>query len=140
MDEKTILVIEDNEMNMKLMKAVFQIGKYRMLEALDAETGIRLAREHTPDLILMDIHLPGMDGLSATRVLKSDPLLQAIPVVAVTGLAMPGDEEKAMGSGFAGYITKPFGVKSLLEQIARFFAQEAAPQGPRGGGGTGTAE
>jgi two-component system, cell cycle response regulator DivK len=139
MGEKTILVIEDNEMNMKLMKAVFQIGKYRMLEAFDAETGIRLAREHSPDLILMDIHLPGMDGLSATRVLKADPALRAIPVVAVTGLAMPGDEEKAMDSGFAGYITKPFGVKSLLEQIAQFFEQEAARRDMRDRGGAGQA-
>ena len=73
MADKTILVVEDNEMNMKLMRAVLKTGNYRMLEAMDAETGLRLVREHRPDLILMDIQLPGMDGLTATKIIKADP-------------------------------------------------------------------
>jgi two-component system, cell cycle response regulator DivK len=116
----TILVVEDNEMNMSLMRAILQLGKYRMLEAMDAETGIRLAREHHPDLILMDIQLPGMDGLAATRILKADPDLEKIPVLAMSGLAMQSDIDKAMELGFADYIVKPSGVKELLRTIAKF--------------------
>ena len=78
MANETILVIEDNEMNMKLVRSLLQIGKYRVLEAIDAETGIQLAREHHPDLILMDIQLPGMDGLIATREIKNDPAVKDI--------------------------------------------------------------
>ena len=119
METKTILVIEDNEMNMKLMRTVLQLGKYRILEAGDAETGLALIRRERPDLILMDIQLPGMDGLSATKIIKSDQKLKDIPIFAVTGMGMDGDEEKAMGAGLAGYIVKPFHVKELLAMIAR---------------------
>ena len=117
MEDKTILVIEDNEMNMKLLRAILEVGKYRMLEATDAETGLRLVREHHPDLILMDIQLPGMDGLSATKIIKDDPDLKGIPIFALTGFAMESDKEKAADVGFTGYIVKPFSVKVLLETI-----------------------
>jgi CheY-like chemotaxis protein len=122
MKEKTVLVVEDNEMNMKLMRAVLSVGRYRMLEAPDAETGIRMAVENRPDLILMDIQLPGMDGLSATRVIKSDPDLKGIPVFALTGFAMEEDRRKAMDIGFAGYIVKPFRVRDLLATIEQTFS------------------
>lgn len=82
-------------MNMKLMRAVLKTGNYRMLEAIDAETELRLVREHRPDLILMDIQLPGMDGLSATKIIKTDPDLNYIPIFALTGFAMENDKEKA---------------------------------------------
>ncbi|MFA5181734.1 MAG: response regulator [Syntrophales bacterium] len=118
MATKTILVIEDNEMNMKLMRAVLQLGPYRMVEAVDAEAGLALARKDPPDLILMDIQLPGMDGLSATRILKADQELKRIPVIAITGFAMEADKENAMNVGFETYIVKPFNVKMLLETIA----------------------
>jgi len=121
MDEKTILVIEDNEMNMKLMRAVLRVGHYRMIEAMDAETGLRLVREKRPDLILMDIQLPGMDGLSATQIIKADTELKEIPIFALTGFAMESDKEKAMDIGFAGYIVKPLNVKDFLETIANCF-------------------
>ena len=124
MSEKTILVIEDNEMNMKLMRAVLKAGKYRMLEATDAETGLRLVREHHPDLILMDIQLPGMDGLSAAQIIKADPDIKGIPIFALTGFAMQSDREKAMGIGLDGYIVKPFSVKTLLETFEHFFEQQ----------------
>jgi two-component system, cell cycle response regulator DivK len=120
MEDKTILVIEDNVMNMKLMRAVLKAGKYRMLEAADAETGLRLVRENRPDLILMDIQLPGMDGLTATRIIKNDPDLKEIPIFALTGFAMKSEKEKAADAGFAGYIVKPFSVKVLLETIGNY--------------------
>jgi CheY-like chemotaxis protein len=118
MTDKTILVIEDNEMNMKLMRAVLKAGNYRMPEAMDAETGLRLVREHRPDLILMDIQLPGMDGLSATKIIKADPDLKDIPIFALSGFAMESDKEKAADLGLAGYIVKPISVKGLLETLA----------------------
>ncbi|MCX5821255.1 MAG: response regulator [Deltaproteobacteria bacterium] len=121
MKEKTILVIEDNAMNMKLMRAVLKLGHYRVIEAPDAETGIRLAGENRPDLVLMDIQLPGMDGLSATRIIKADPDLKDIPIFAMTGFAMEDDKKKALDIGFAGYIVKPFHVNELLETIAHVF-------------------
>jgi two-component system cell cycle response regulator DivK len=121
MEEKTILVIEDNEMNMKLMRAVLRVGNYRMLEASDAETGLRLVQEHHPDLILMDIQLPAMDGLSAAKIIKEDPSLRDIPIFALTGFAMESDREKAVDIGLAGYIVKPFSVKVLLETLANHF-------------------
>lgn len=121
MADKTILVIEDNEINIKLMRAVLKVGNYRMLEARDAETGLRFAREHHPDLILMDIQLPGMDGLSATKIIKTDPDLKDIPIFALTGFAMESDKEKAADIGLAGYIVKPFSVKELLETLTNCF-------------------
>lgn len=127
MDQKTILVIEDNEMNMKLMKAVLQMGNYRMLEAGDAETGLRLMKEDRPDLVFMDIQLPSMDGLTATRIIKADPGLRDIPVYAISGFAMESDKAKAKDIGFAGYIVKPVSVKALLDMLAGYFGQ-ASPK------------
>ena len=105
-------------MNMKLMRAVLKLGHYRVIEAPDAKTGIRLAGENRPDLVLMDIQLPDMDGLSATRIIKTDPVLKDISIFAMTGFSMEDDKKKAMDIGFAGYIVKPFQVKELLETIA----------------------
>lgn len=93
-----------------------------MLEAPDAETGLRLVRENHPDLVLMDIQLPGMDGLTAAQIIKSDPDLQKIPIFALTGFAMQSDRDKAVGIGLDGYIVKPFSVKALLETLAQLFA------------------
>jgi CheY-like chemotaxis protein len=121
MANRNILVIEDNKLNMKLMRGIFQLGEYQIIEALDAETGIRLAREHHPFLILMDIQLPGMDGLAATQIIKSNPELKDIPVLALTGFAMQGDEEKALASGCDGYITKPIDVRHVLKTIDEFY-------------------
>ncbi len=117
----TILVIEDDDVNMELFRDILlRVGKYRMLEAVDAETGIRLAREHHPDLILMDIMLPGMDGLSASRVIKKDGELADIPIVALTSYAMSGDEEKARAAGCSGYLTKPIDIRSFLKEIDQY--------------------
>jgi len=113
--------VEDNELNMKLAKSLLQLGKCHVLGANDAETGIETSREHQPDLILMDIQLPGMDGLSATRIIKEDPVLKNIPVVALTSYAMQGDDEKAIDAGFDGYITKPIDTRGFLKTISEFF-------------------
>jgi CheY-like chemotaxis protein len=122
MEEKRILVIEDNELNMKLVRSLLQIGKYQVVEAPDAETGIRLAQEHHPALILMDIQLPGMDGLSATRLIKEDGGLKEIPVVALTSYAMQGDDEKALEAGCNGYIAKPINTRTFLETLEKYMA------------------
>ena len=120
MPNKTILVVEDNELNMKLVRGLLSMGDYNVHEAVDAESGIELARQHSPDLILMDIQLPGMDGLAATRLMREDTDLVDIPVVALTSYAMEGDEEKAMESGCSGYISKPIDTRSFLESINRY--------------------
>lgn len=118
MESKSILVIEDNELNMKLVRSLLQIGKYNVLEAVNAEIGIQMARDNFPDLVLMDIQLPGMDGLTATRIIKDDPDLQDIPVVALTSYAMQGDDEKAKLAGCCGYIAKPIDTRSFLDTVA----------------------
>jgi two-component system, cell cycle response regulator len=122
--ERTVLVIEDDHMNMKLMRSLMGLGGYRMLEATDAETGLRLAAEHRPDLILMDVQLPGLDGLSATRRLKETPELTSIPVIALTGLAMEGDREKALAAGCQDYISKPINTRSFLDSIGALLVPE----------------
>ena len=119
---KTILVVEDNELNMKLVRGLIKIGKYRMLEALDAESGIQLIREQRPDLVLMDIQLPGMDGLSATKSIKEDPSLKDIPIVALTSYAMQGDKEKALEAGCTGYIAKPIDTRNFLKTISLYLS------------------
>jgi CheY-like chemotaxis protein len=119
MDEKMVLVIEDDELNRKLVKEILRMGNYRAIESMDAETGIQLARQHKPDLILMDIHLPKMNGLSATRIIKGDKDLKQIPIVAVTALAMPEDLDKVLEAGCDDYVTKPFRFQNLLTTIAQ---------------------
>jgi CheY-like chemotaxis protein len=120
MQDKKILVIEDNELNMKLVVALLKIANYEILQAADAETGIRLAHAHHPGLILMDLQLPGMDGLTATRLIKTDEELKGTAVVALTSYAMQGDEEKAVSAGCDGYIPKPIDTRKFLGIIEKF--------------------
>jgi CheY-like chemotaxis protein len=127
---KTILVIEDNKLNMKLVNGLIKIGKYRMLEAIDAESGIQLIREQRPDLVLMDIQLPGMDGLSATKIIREDPDLKDIPIVALTSFAMQGDEEKALAAGCTGYITKPIDTRNFLETVSQYLKDDNLEENP----------
>ncbi len=126
MESKTVLVIEDNELNMKLTRTILMIGNYHVLEASDAETGIQLAREQQPDLILMDIQLPDMSGLSATRIIKNEPELRDIPVIALTSYAMREDEKKSKEAGCEGYIAKPVSVSQLLETVARYLRHDSS--------------
>ena len=114
----TILVVEDNAANMKLAIFLLQSVGYSVLSAPDAETGLTFARAEHPDLILMDIQLPGMDGLAATQLLKRDEATRDIPVIALTALAMKGDEERIRTAGCAGYIAKPMGYREVLATVA----------------------
>lgn len=136
MSGKTVLVVEDNELNMKLVLALLKIGHYNALAATDAATGIQLAIEHVPDLILMDIQLPDMDGLSATRKLKGHPLTNAVPVIALTGFAMPEDEQKARAAGCDGYMSKPINIKTFLLTIDGFTQKTGPLPGKNKGGVT----
>ena len=112
-----ILVIEDTPNNMKLAVFLLEKSGQEVLQALDAEEGIRIAREHQPDLILMDVQLPSMDGLTATRLLKSDAQTRSIKIIAVTALAMAGDQEKIAAAGCDGYIAKPLRYKEFLRVV-----------------------
>ncbi len=119
-EPKTILVVEDNEISMKLVVAVLELGPYQTLTAGDAESGIRLAGEHFPDLILMDLKLPGMDGITATAILKTDATLKHIPVIALSGYGSLDFGESLGATGFSGFITKPIDVRSFLETISGY--------------------
>jgi len=114
----TILIIEDNDSNLRLARLLLESAAHEVLAATDAEAGLTVARTQHPDLILMDIQLPGMDGLEATRLLKLDEATRSIPVIAVTALAMKGDEERIRAVGCDGYIAKPLRYKELLAMVA----------------------
>jgi two-component system cell cycle response regulator DivK len=113
----TILIVEDNPTNMKLSTFLLESADYTVLAATNAETGLTLARAGRPDLILMDIQLPGMDGLEATALLKADEATRGIPVIALTALAMKGDEERILAAGCDGYIAKPLDYRDFLATI-----------------------
>lgn len=120
-----ILVVEDNPANLRLAEFVLGKAGYEVLKATDAPSGIELARRERPALVLMDIQLPGMDGLAATRALKSDPALPGIRVLALTAFAMKGDEEKMLAAGCDGYLAKPFAYQDLLDAVACQLAARA---------------
>ena len=114
----TVLIVEDNPTNMTLAIFLLQSVGHTVLSATDAEAGLTLAREARPDLILMDIQLPGMDGLQATALLKQDAATRGIPVIALTALAMKGDEARIRAAGCDGYIAKPMRYQDFLETVA----------------------
>ena len=113
-----VLIIEDNPANMTLATFLLQSAGHSVLSATDAETGLTLARAEQPDLVLMDIQLPGMDGLEATALLKADEATRDIPVVALTALAMKGDEARIRAAGCDGYIAKPLAYRDFLATIS----------------------
>jgi len=113
-----ILIVEDNPVNMKLAVITLESANYAVLTATDAEAALTLARGEHLDLILMDIQLPGMDGLQAVALLKRDGATRAIPIIALTALAMKGDEERIRAAGYDGYIAKPIRRKEFLASIA----------------------
>jgi two-component system, cell cycle response regulator DivK len=119
-----VLIIEDNPANMKLAFLLLKRAGHTVLCAVDAETGLALARTDQPDLVLMDIQLPGMDGLAATSLLKQDPATAAIPVIALTALAMKGDQEKSLLAGCDAYIAKPIRHQELYAAIAALLPEE----------------
>lgn len=123
-----ILIVEDNPRNMKLARDVLDHHGYRILQAADAEEGLVLARAEHPSLILMDVQLPGMDGLAALEELRGDPETARIPVVALTAFAMRSDRERFLAAGFDGYLEKPIDVASFPRQIAALLAGEEVPR------------
>jgi len=125
----TILIVEDNPANMTLTVFLLESAGYTVLGAVDAEAGLTMARSAQPDLILMDVQLPGMDGLEATTLLKADESTRRIPVIALTALAMKGDEERIRAAGCNGYIAKPMRYQDFLATIAaQLTPKETEPQ------------
>jgi len=120
-----ILIVDDNPVNLKLATDVLEMEGYAIEKAVDAEQAQEMLKSATPDLILMDIALPGMDGLTLARKLKADERLKRVPVVAMTAFAMKGDEQKALDAGCNGYITKPIDTRKLPEQVGAFLRRDA---------------
>lgn len=117
---KTVMIVEDNELNMKLFNDLLQAQGYNTVQSLDGRDILKLARQHCPDLILMDVQLPGISGVELTKALKADAELKNIPIIAVTAFAMKGDEEKIREGGCNGYISKPISIPIFLETITKF--------------------
>jgi two-component system cell cycle response regulator DivK len=117
MANELILIVEDNEKNLKLVRDVLQHKGYQTIEAGTGEEGVRLAKSRIPDLVLMDIQLPGMDGITALGELRADPATRTIPVIAVTASAMTHDRKKIMAAGFDGYQSKPIKVKEFMDAV-----------------------
>src|SRR5476649_1894096 len=119
---KKILIIEDNLLNLELATDLLEANGFAVSSAQTAEEGLRLAREILPDLVLMDFSLPGMDGLTATKNLKSDPATHHVAVVGLTANAMKGDEESALNAGCDGYLTKPIDTRTFIAAVIKFIA------------------
>ncbi len=124
--DKTVLVVEDNDVHMKLYHDVLEPHGYNVLQAKDGMEGWHIAREQRPDLILMDIQLPGISGLEVTKRLKADETLKSIPVIAITAFAMAGDEEKIREGGCDAYIVKPISLPAFLQTVERFAKRHVA--------------
>ena len=120
MPGRRILVVEDNPLNLKLVRDVLTAFEYEVVEAHSGEEGVELAATCSPDLVLMDLQLPGIDGYEALRLLRQDPRLGSVPVVAVTAFAMKEDRERTAREGFDGYLGKPISVRALPEQVNAF--------------------
>jgi two-component system cell cycle response regulator DivK len=114
-----ILIVEDNERNLKLVRDVLEHHGYRTLQAATGEEGVALAARHLPALVLMDVQLPGIDGVQALGLLRESPKTAQVPVIAVTAFAMKDDRERFLRAGFDGYLEKPIGIRALLERVQR---------------------
>jgi two-component system cell cycle response regulator DivK len=124
---RLILIVEDNDKNMKLTRDVLQFRGFRTVEATTGEDGVTLAREHLPDLVLMDIALPGIDGVEATRQIKAEPPTAAIPIVALTASVMEADRARFGEAGFAGLIAKPIDVLTFPDQVLAYCTKADGP-------------
>ena len=125
-DGKLVLLVEDNEKNMKLARDILRFKGYRVTEATTGEDAVASAASEPPDLVLMDIQLPGIDGIEAFRRIRSDPKTATIPVVALTASVMAGDRERFDKAGFDGFIAKPIDVKQFPDQVASYLAKGRA--------------
>jgi len=119
MANELILIVEDNDKNMKLARDILQVKGYRTIEAESAEAGVPLATAQKPDLVLMDIHLPGMNGIEALKKLRAQPETNQIPVLAFTASVMPQDRKEIMSAGFDGFVSKPVNLKEFIAAIAK---------------------
>ena len=119
MSGKTILYVEDNEFNLKIVRKLLSRTSYRLLEAVDGEQGVATALRELPDLILMDIQLPKLSGLDATRMLRGDPKTAQVPIIVVTSFALSGDNKKAQDAGASAYLAKPYSPRELLAMIRK---------------------
>jgi len=119
MSAKTILYVEDKELNRKMLRHLLRATSYRLIEAPDGETGITMAREQHPDLILMDVQLPKISGIEATRALRAEPSTAATPIIAITSFALSGDEQRAKEAGASAYLAKPYSPFALLGMIQK---------------------
>lgn len=119
----TVLIVEDNDKNMKLVRDILQHQGHATLEATNGVEGVRLAIAHRPDLILMDIQLPGMDGIAALRRIREEPTLNGVPVIAVSASVMPEEQRNIVASGFDAYLTKPISLKHFLAVVARVLSE-----------------
>ena len=119
---KLILIVEDEPKNVTLLRDLLQVSGYKTIEATDGKQGVELAKSKKPDLILMDVQMPVMDGLEATRILKADATTSNIQVLALTSYAMTGDEERILEAGCDGYLAKPFDIKELLKTVAEYLS------------------
>jgi two-component system, cell cycle response regulator DivK len=120
MSDKTILYVEDNEYNLKIVRQLLGRTSYRLIEAVDGQLGVETALRELPDLILMDIQLPKLSGLDATRRLRADPKTAAIPIIVITSFALSGDDQKAKDAGASAYLAKPYSPRELLQMIRKF--------------------
>jgi two-component system cell cycle response regulator DivK len=123
-----ILIVEDNEKNMKLVRDILRHNGHSTLEAVTGEEGVRLALSERPDLVLMDIQLPDIDGIEALRRIRAERAADAIPVVAVSASVMPDDQQKIITSGFDAFVTKPINLKQFLDTVQRFLTQGRVAQ------------
>jgi two-component system cell cycle response regulator DivK len=119
MSDKTVLYVEDNEYNLKIVRQLLGRTSYRLIEAVDGQLGVETALRELPDLILMDIQLPKLSGLDATRMLRADPKTAAIPIVVITSFALSGDDQKAKDAGASAYLAKPYSPRELLQMIRK---------------------
>ena len=123
MSERTILYIEDNEYNRKIVRQLLGRTSYQLVEAIDGESGVALAQQLVPQLILMDVQLPKMSGLDATRLLKADPRTSGIPIIVITSFALSGDREKAAVAGADNYLAKPYSPRELLALVRQYLPE-----------------
>ena len=123
---KTVLYVEDNEFNRKIVRHLLARTAYRLIEATDGEAGVAAALEALPDLIIMDIQLPRLSGLEATRQLRAEPRTAHIPIIAMTSFALAGDEEKARAAGAVAYLSKPYSPRELRRLIGELAPEESA--------------
>jgi two-component system, cell cycle response regulator DivK len=129
MSAKTILYVEDNEVNRRVVQDLLRRTSYRLIEAADGEAGVEIARRERPDLILMDIQLPKVSGIEATRILRNEPGTAETPVIAITSFALTGDEQLAREAGATAYLAKPYSPRDLLELIRKLVPESGRSPG-----------